>query len=197
MKICVYCSSSSGLNEKYYTAAREFGRVLGRRGHSLVYGGYDRGVMGQVARGVAESGGSVTGVVPEFFNFENFAFPGAEIVRVTTMSERKRTMEGLADAFAVLPGGIGTLDELFEVLDLTALGQLHAPIAALDISDFFSPLREMFQKLQTEHFLVRGAVPMGFFSDPTELFSFLEISARPGSAPASQREKTYTKGGRQ
>lgn len=175
MKICVYCSSSKSLNERYYRLGRGFGRSLARRGHDLVYGGYGSGIMGEVARGVEESGGKITAVIPDIFDSPQFLYGGChDVVRTADLRERKAAMERLSDGFAVLPGGIGTLDELFEVRCLQILGELHKPLGILNAFGFYAPLAEMMEKCGEEGFLNYGGTPMRFFSDAPSLLSALE-----------------------
>ena len=130
MQIGVYCSSAQGLAPAYYEAGEAFGRMLARRGHGLVYGGYDQGIMGAVARGVAAEGGRVTAVVPAIFEKPGYGQQGCHrVIHTETMHARKAAMEQEADALAVLPGGIGTYDEFFEAYVLKSLGQLDKPLA--------------------------------------------------------------------
>ena len=147
MKICVYCSSAQGLDPAFYAAGEAFGRELARRGHTLVYGGYGEGVMGAVARGAAAGGAPIIAVVPAIFDREGFTAPGCtRVIHVDSMSRRKACMEAEADGFAVLPGGIGTLDEFFEVLVLKSLGQLQKPLAILNVKGCYDPLAALLEQ---------------------------------------------------
>ena len=147
MKIAVYCSSAQGLDPAFYAAGEAFGRALARRGHTLVYGGYGEGVMGAVARGAAAGGAPIVAVVPAVFDRPGFTAPGCTaVLHVGTMAERKARMEAEADAFAVLPGGIGTLDEFFEALVLKSLGQLPKPIALYDVGGCYAPLAALLEQ---------------------------------------------------
>jgi hypothetical protein len=144
MKICVYCSAAQGLQPSLYEKAEEFGRNLARRGHALVYGGFNEGIMGAVARGAAAEGGEIIAVVPEIFDRPEFTYSGCtRVVHTVTMRERKAAMETEADALAVLPGGIGTFDEFFEALVLKTLGQLDKPIGVYDMDGKCSALRAL------------------------------------------------------
>ena len=117
MRICVYCSSSSAVEEIYYSGARELGRLIATRGHSLVYGGGHIGVMGELARAVAAGGGHVTGVIPRSMKESGLAYERADEMIVTeSMAQRKAYMEQNADAVVALPGGFGTREELTQVL---------------------------------------------------------------------------------
>lgn len=175
MKICVYCSSSKKLNQEYYAVGREFGIRLAQRGHSLVYGGYGSGIMGAVARGVSSCGGKITAVIPRIFDRPDFIYEGCgEVVKTADMRSRKQTMERLADGFAVLPGGIGTLDEMFEACCLNLLGELGKPMGLLNAMGFYDPLREMMEKCRREGFLNYGNSELRFYDSADSLLDALE-----------------------
>lgn len=139
--VCVFCGSSSGSDPAFAAAARELGRELARRGLALVYGGGRVGLMGEVATAVTAAGGTVVGVIPEALSAKEIAYAEAtELVVVRTMHERKALMADRADAFVALPGGFGTLDELFEILTWGQLGIHRKPVGLLDVGGFFAPL---------------------------------------------------------
>jgi uncharacterized protein (TIGR00730 family) len=139
--VCVFCGSSSGADPGFAAAARGLGRELARRGLALVYGGGRVGLMGEVAAAVTAAGGTVVGVIPEALSAKEIAYAGAtELVVVRTMHERKALMADRADAFVALPGGFGTLDELFEILTWGQLGIHRKPVGLLDVNGFFAPL---------------------------------------------------------
>lgn len=175
MKICVYCSSASALAPELLAAGEAFGRALARRGHTLVYGGYGEGLMGAVARGAAAGGAEIIAVVPAIFDREGFTAPGCTAVRhVGTMAERKAAMEAEADAFAVLPGGIGTFDEFFEALVLRSLGQLQKPLAVYNIGGSLDALDALLAQSVAQGMLresTRALAP--FFTDGEELLAHL------------------------
>jgi uncharacterized protein (TIGR00730 family) len=139
--ICVFCGASAGRDARYADAAAAVGTELAGRGIELVYGGGRLGLMGAVADAALAAGGRVTGVIPAGLVARELAHRGVTDLRVvTTLHERKAVMAELADAFLALPGGLGTLEELAEVLSWAQLG-LHAkPIGALDVGGFFRPL---------------------------------------------------------
>ena len=139
--ICVFCGASAGRDPRYAAAAAAVGTELAGRGIDLVYGGGRLGLMGAVADAALAAGGRVTGVIPAGLVDRELAHRGVTDLRiVTTLHERKAVMAELADAFLALPGGLGTLEELAEVLSWAQLG-LHAkPIGALDVGGFFRPL---------------------------------------------------------
>ena len=154
MQICVYGASSSTLDASYLQAGHALGLALARRGHGLVFGGGDHGLMGAVARGVHAGGGSVTGVSPTFFQVDGVLYPHCDRMLYTeTMRERKQRMEELADAFIMTPGGIGTFEEFFEILTLRQLGRHTKPIGILNTNGYFDGLLELLQKAAREHFM--------------------------------------------
>ena len=152
--ICVYCSSSDRVEARYFEAATEAGRLLAARGHALVYGGGSVGLMGAVARAVHEGGGRVVGAIPERLKrIEGVAYEWAdELVVTATMQERKAVLFTRADAFLVLPGGFGTLEELLEVLTLRTLGYHDKPIALVNTAGFYRPLLDLFEHVYAGRF---------------------------------------------
>ena len=152
-QICVYCSSSDRIEAVYFRAAEALGRLLAKRGHTLVYGGGNVGLMGALARAVHAHGGNVFGVIPEALKGkEGIAYDLAdELVVTQTMQERKAHMFSRADAFLVLPGGFGTLEEFMEVLTLRQLDYHRKPIALVNTAGFYEPLVALF-----DHFYTRG-----------------------------------------
>ena len=154
MRICVYCSSSDGLDSKYYEEGRAFGRELAKRGHSLVYGGYCKGIMAAVAEGVHENGGEITAVVPKVFDREGFTYEGCtRVIKTPDMNSRKKTMEAEAKAIAVLPGGIGTMDEFFEALVLKTIGEFDKPVGVLNTAGCYDILVQLLDRSTEDGFL--------------------------------------------
>jgi hypothetical protein len=142
--ICVYCGSSPGGDPAFVASAYAFGRIMADNDIALVYGGGSTGLMGAVARGVAEGGGKIIGVIPEFLRARELAFRGdAEMIVTRDMHERKQIMFDRADAFVALPGGIGTLEELVEQLTWSQLGRHKKPVLLADINGFWKPLVEL------------------------------------------------------
>lgn len=139
--VCVYCGSREGHNPAYSEAARLLGLAIGHQGWRLVYGGGRVGLMGIVADAVLAAGGEVLGVIPDSLMRREVGHAGlTELVVVQTMHERKQHMAEAADAFVALPGGIGTLEELFEVWTWQHLGYHHKPVALLNVAGFYQPL---------------------------------------------------------
>jgi uncharacterized protein (TIGR00730 family) len=155
--VCVFCGSSPGRDGRYVEAAREFGGLLASRGHRLVFGGGRVGLMGSLADGALSAGGKVVGVIPEMLVAREVAHAGVELRVVESMHERKATMADLSDAFVALPGGIGTLEELFEVWTWSQLGIHAKPCGLLDVSGYYGALLD---------FLAHG-VDEGFIAPST------------------------------
>jgi len=155
--VCVFCGSSSGVDGAYVDAARDLGRLLARRGVALVYGGARVGVMGAIADAALDDGGRVVGVMPRPLWSREVGHTGlTELLVVDTMHERKALMAERSDAFVALPGGAGTLEELFEMWTWAQLGIHTKPVALLNVGGFFDPLLAMVEHLVTQGF-VRAA----------------------------------------
>jgi uncharacterized protein (TIGR00730 family) len=152
--ICVYCGSSAGKDPIHLATARRLGELLARERIRLIYGGGGIGLMGALAHAAMEAGGEVTGVIPEFLVERERAFEGAREVIVTRdMHERKRIMFERADAFAVLPGGIGTLEELVEQLSWLQLEQHRKPIALVNVNGYWDPFFALLDHMRAQRFL--------------------------------------------
>ncbi|MFA6293813.1 MAG: TIGR00730 family Rossman fold protein [Victivallales bacterium] len=152
--LCVYCGSSPGLSASYIKAAEEFGRLIAADGITLVYGGGNVGLMGAIANSVLRAGGSVIGVIPEQMVAKELAHNGlTELYRVGSMHERKLKMAELSDAFVALPGGIGTMEEIFEVFTWTQLGYHSKPCAFLDVDQYYSPLFQFLDHMAEQRFI--------------------------------------------
>ena len=150
--VTVYCSSSNLAPRDYFDAATELGREFGKRGIGLVFGGGRVGLMGCIADAVMESGGTVKGIIPRFLEEREVAHYGlSELHVVDTMHERKMKLAECGDAYLVLPGGFGTLDELIEVITWKHLGHHHKPIILLNLNGFWNPLLLFFDRIAAEH----------------------------------------------
>lgn len=144
MNICVYCGSSPGRNPGIIEKARTFARRMAEQEHTLVYGGSSLGVMGTLADTVMINGGEVIGVIPENLFSKEVAHQGiTRLITVRDMHQRKSHMAELADAFVALPGGFGTMEELFEIITWNQIGILKKPVTVLNIAGFFDPLIRM------------------------------------------------------
>lgn len=153
-RICVFCGSRRGRRPEYVAAARAVGSTLGRRGIGLVYGGGGVGVMGELADAVLAHDGEVIGVIPHsLLEWEVGHTRVADLRVVDTMHERKALMASLSDAFIALPGGYGTLEELFEVLTWAQLGLHPKPCGLLNVEGYFDPLLRLVEHMVEEGFL--------------------------------------------
>ena len=154
MNICIFCGSSPGHDPQYVEAARNLGRLLASRKIGLVYGGAKVGVMGALADAALDAGGNVIGIIPQSLVDFEVAHDGLTDLRiVSSMHERKALMADLSDAFIALPGGIGTLEETFEMLTWSQLGFHPKPVALLDIGGFFTKLTDFLDHVVAEGFL--------------------------------------------
>ncbi len=152
--VAVYCGSSSGNKEEYTQQAQAMGRELARRGLTLVYGGGCVGLMGVIADAVLAEGGRVIGVIPQFLADKEVAHKGCtELHVVETMHQRKLLMADLADGFVAMPGGFGTLEELFEVLTWGQLGLHRKPVGLLNTLGFYNSLLGLLDHMSAEAFL--------------------------------------------
>lgn len=152
--VCVYCGSNAGDRPAYADAARALGARIANDGLALVYGGGNVGLMGFVADAVLDGGGKVIGVIPQQLVDREVAHRGVTDLQVVgSMHERKARMFDLADAFVALPGGFGTLDEMFEMLTWRQLGLGRKPCAFLDVEGFYAPLMAMIDRMVKERFL--------------------------------------------
>jgi uncharacterized protein (TIGR00730 family) len=155
--VCVYCASSNAADPEFLAAASELGATIAREGLRLVYGGGGVGLMGACAKAAQAGGGQVLGVIPHFLTSHERPLKTVETVVVDSMHQRKMMMFEAADGFAILPGGIGTLEEVIELLSWRRLG-LHAkPIVFLDIKGFWRPLFDLF-----DHILEQKLIPPEF-----------------------------------
>jgi uncharacterized protein (TIGR00730 family) len=156
--ICVYCSSSTAIDEKYVELATAVGAEIARRGHSLVSGGGDLSCMGAVAKAARAGGAHTTGVIPQaLLGLEVGDQDADELLVVDDMRTRKGLMDDRSDAFLTLPGGLGTLEELLEVWVARFLGMHAKPVVALDPDGLFAPLREQVEALVEKGFVRREA----------------------------------------
>lgn len=164
--IAVYCGSGDGYNESYREQAYETGRMLAEKGLSVIYGGARIGLMGAVADGVLNNNGSITGVIPDFLRNKEIVHEGlTDLVVVSTMHQRKLVMYEQCDAILVLPGGWGTMDEMFEMLTWGQLGMHTKPIGLLNINGYYDALKALNTTMVQEGFLGECARSILLFSD--------------------------------
>jgi hypothetical protein len=179
--ICVFSSSSDAIAPEYFEAAREMGAWIARKHMTLVYGGGKIGLMGAVASAVHQHGGIVVGVIPRYLRKEEVAYEAAdELIISNNLRERKAIMEERADAFAALPGGFGTLEEMLEILTLKQLGQHAKPVVFLNTLDFFRPLLGLFEQLYQERFTRPEHRELYHVAPaPGDVFAYLESYRQP------------------
>ncbi|MGV9253965.1 LOG family protein [Streptomyces sp. NPDC003697] len=175
MNICVFLSAAD-LDDRYTRPARDFAELIGKGGHTLVWGGSDSGLMKVVADGVHEAGGRLVGVSVDFLSAK--ARPGAdEMVIARDLAERKKLLLEKADAVVILVGGTGTLDEATEILELKKHGRTDKPVVLLNTAGFWDGLKEQFQRMDAEGFLPRPLAELMCFADePAEAMAYLEES---------------------
>lgn len=158
--ICVYCGSSTGRGETYVEAGRALGRSIAGAGLRLVYGGGTRGIMGAVAHGTIEAGGKVTGIIPRFLTNKEATQTALgnldDLIVTEDMHTRKHTMFEKSDAFVALPGGIGTLEEVVEIMTWAQLGRHRKPIAFVNIDGFWNPMLALLDHMRAEGFVHTG-----------------------------------------
>lgn len=151
MNISVFCGATLPSNIEYIKAAHQLGQLLALGGHTLLYGGSNLGLMGTVSSAALEKGGHVVGVIPSFFTEEIIlSQPVSELVRVSSIAERKEYLIAHSDAFIALPGGIGTIDETFEVLVANQLGLCSKPMGLLNTLGFFNPQYDMLRRMEAD-----------------------------------------------
>ncbi|MEO2551612.1 TIGR00730 family Rossman fold protein [Enterococcus casseliflavus] len=181
MKIAVYCGASVGNKPSFATAAQELGQWIASRQNTLVYGGGKAGLMGVLADAVLENGGQVIGVIPTFLKDRELAHPGlTELHVVETMSERKRKMFELSQAFVALPGGPGTLEEITEMISWSRIGQNPNPCAFYDVNNFYRATRALYDNMVENEFLTQAdREKIGFAQTTNELEAFIQAYEPP------------------
>lgn len=160
--VCVYCGTQTGVEPAYLAGAQTLGRALAGAKIRLVYGGASIGIMGAIARAVLEEGGEVTGIIPEFLTRREGIFDSLTQTIITkSMHERKQLMFEHADGFVALPGGIGTLEELVEMMTWLQLGRHKKPIVLGNINGFWQPFVDLIGHMTAQGF-IHGAMPISF-----------------------------------
>lgn len=153
-RLCVYCGSSDKLASEYLHAAALTGKLIAEQGIDIIYGGGGTGMMGALASSALATGGRVIGVIPELFNTPELVHPGlVELHVVDSMHARKAMMAEMADGFLALPGGFGTLEELFEMLTWMQIGLHSKPIGVLNVMGYFDPLIRLIEHAQKQGFI--------------------------------------------
>ncbi len=178
MRICVYGAASPTIDPMYIAKVEQLGQEMVRRGHSLVFGGGGNGLMGAAARGVRSEGGHILGVIPKFFDDEKveaiFEFCD-RLIMPETMRERKQIMEDNSDAFIVVPGGIGTFEEFFEILTLKQLCRHNKPIAIYNLNGYYNEIDLAMREAMKKNFIREDCSELYELCDDLEgLFKYLE-----------------------
>ncbi len=183
--ICVYSSSSDMVAEEYFALARELGVTIARRGHTLVWGGTNVGLMGACAKAAQAAGAKVIGIIPSFIAERGLAYEKADELIVTEdMRKRKALMEQRADAFVALPGGFGTLEEMFEIITLKQLQRHNKPIVFLNAAGYYEPLSAALEHMYRAQFAKQAYRQMyAFISDVTSAIEHVE-TYRPAELPS-------------
>ena len=176
MNICVYGASSNDIDKIYINAAEELGKKMAERSHTLVFGAGAGGIMGGTARGASSVGGKIIGIAPRFFNVDGMLYDKCDkLIKTLTMRERKKAMSDTADAFIMAPGGIGTLDEFFEILTLKQLSRHTKAIVIFNVNGYFDSLIAMLDSAISKKFIneeCRGLYRV--FSDIDDMLDYIE-----------------------
>ena len=178
MRICVYGASSDAIDPVFIEMGEALGEMMAERGHELIFGGGAHGMMGAVARGMTKKGGRITGVAPSFFQVDGVLYEQCdEFLYTETMRERKQLMEDRADAFIMTAGGIGTLEEFFEILTLRQLGRHNKPIAVLNTDGYYDAVTKMLETAVERKFMQSANLSLfGTFEDAAALLDYLETA---------------------
>ena len=172
-KVCVFTGAASGINKVYKDAAYQMGQMLALRGLSLVYGGGKLGLMGAVADGMLAANGKVTGIIPKFLDNVEVGHQGVtDLHIIDSMHERKAMMYDAADAFVILPGGLGTLDETMEIITWRQLGLHQKPIIIVNLNGYWDSMLLMFQNIIDQGFMHHGHT--GHFDQVEDLDSLMD-----------------------
>ncbi len=176
MRVCIYGASSAKTDRKYIEKTESLSCTLAKEGHGLVYGAGANGLMGASARGFTKGGGHIIGVVPHFFNVDGIIYDKCdELIRTETMRERKQIMEDYADAFIIVPGGVGTFDEFFEILTLKQLGRHKKPIVVYNLFGYYDKLIDFLKLAVEETFLTDVSLSLfEVIDDESELLNYLK-----------------------
>lgn len=176
--VCVFCASSSQINSVYLNGAYQCGEVLAKEGIKIIYGGGGRGSMGYVANGALSLNAKVVGIIPKFMVDLEWAHQGlTELIIVESMAERKSKMLQMSDAVLVLPGGSGTLEELFETISLKRLGMYLKPIIILNTNNYYDPLMKLLESSVKENFMDEKHSGMWtFIKSPDEIMKAINNS---------------------
>ncbi len=174
--VCVYGASSKAIDKEYLNCAYDIGKKIALKGYSLVFGGGSEGVMGASAQGAYDGKGKIIGIAPTFFNVDGILFENCtEFLYPETMRERKQLLEDLSDAFIIAPGGIGTLDEFFEILTLKQLSRHNKPIVIFNKNGFYDNLIALLDYLADNKFMTHATLDLYHVTDSVDdAFKYIE-----------------------
>lgn len=175
MNICFYGSGSRNIDSIYTDEAYRLGCMIAKNNHTLVFGGGDTGMMGACAKGVHDNGGKSIGIAPEWIkDFEPLCEKCGEFIYVDSMDERKRKFVENSDAFIISPGGIGTLDEFFEIITLKKLKRVNQEIIVFNVEGFYDKMFEMIEDMAEKNFLYKQTEIFKIADSVDEIFDYLE-----------------------
>lgn len=176
--VCVFCGSSEGDDPAYKTAAETLGASVAAHGARLIYGGAEMGLMGVTARAALAAGGEVTGVIPQFLRAREVELRSlTELIVTSDMHQRKETMHRMSDAFVVLPGGIGTLEEVTEALTWSQLGLHKKPVIFVNVKGFWDPLFVLFDRIAGRNFARYGLKELyQIVADPADVMALVRAA---------------------
>ncbi len=182
-RVCVFCGSSQGIRPSYAEAARRVGRAIARHGLGLVYGGGRVGLMGVLADAAVEAGGEVVGIIPDPLASKEIAHGGlTELIVVPGMHERKALMAEMSAGFLMLPGGVGTFEEFFEIVTWAVLGLHQKPVGLLNVDGYFDPLLALLGHAVAERFVRPEHLAMILVSDQPEAIATGLLDFKPPAA---------------
>jgi len=176
MKICVYGAASNEIDKSYLEAVELLGEKMAQRNHALVFGGGAKGCMGACARGMYKHGGEIIGIAPTFFNVDGILFEHCtKLVGTETMRERKQLLEEYSDAFVISPGGVGTMDEFFEIITLKQLARHKKAVVFYNVNGYYDDLCSFLDKMVNEKFAGEKMKDLyKVFTNADELLDYLE-----------------------
>lgn len=174
--VCVYGASSKAIDKDFKACAYEIGKEIALRGYTLVFGGGSEGAMGASAQGAFDNNGKILGIAPSFFDVDGILFENCtEFIYPETMRERKKLLEDKSDAFIIAPGGIGTLDEFFEILTLKQLSRHNKPIVIFNKNGFYDKLIDLMKHLVENKFMTEATMTLFFATDDVKkAFDYIE-----------------------
>lgn len=178
MNLCLFGAARDTIPQVYITETERLGQALARRGHALVFGGGATGMMGAAARGVKAGGGKLIGIAPRYFDTPGVLVPDCdEMIFTQDLHDRKELMEARSQGFIIAPGGLGTLDEFFQVFTLKTLGRHKKPVAVYNVAGYYDPLWKFLENAQSQDFLTAENLACAqLFTEPEALLDYMESS---------------------